>query len=82
VTGLLRSRMKRVVLYANKLTSEFGGEVPNLMERREEFKELIKNNFEVEFRPSKNNTFYRIIDENYSGKERYSGLIEEECLVF
>ncbi len=82
IAGLLRSRMKRVVLYVNKLTSEFGGEIPNLMERREEFRELIKNNFEPEFRPSANNTFYRIIDENYSGKERYSGLIEEECLEF
>lgn len=83
-TGLLRSRMKRIVVYINALTkiAAQNGGIDNLdiEEKRMEFRELTKNKFELEYFPSRSNGFERVVDENYSGTKRYFGLIDEKCL--
>lgn len=87
VFGLLKSRMKRAIIYVNKLIKEGDVQkiaykkytIKGLTERRKEFKELVKNKFEPEYEPSPGNGFSKIIDENFSGKEKYAGLVEEEC---
>jgi len=87
--GLLRSRMKRVFNYVNKLTRDFEvwrintNEVyiQDLTTKRQEFYMLTKNYFEPEFEPSPENKFSLIINENLQGTERYMGLIAEECLA-
>jgi len=83
VYGLLRSRMKRVVEYINDLNKEIvqSGErvIPNLRERREEFKELTMNRFEPEFMPRPGNGLVKIVDENELGTNRYSELIDANC---
>ena len=75
--------MKRVIFYINGLLEKYGdGEnVPNIEEKREEFRKLTMNRFEPEFMPRKNNTFFPIIDENLQGKDVYMGLIDNECLT-
>ena len=82
--GLVRSRMKRVILFINNLTKEVSGdgkiEISDLEKRREEFRQITMNRFEPEFEPKKNNTFQLIIDENKEGVDRYMGLIRKECL--
>lgn len=88
VTGLLRSRTKRIIEYVNNLIlegqawkiSRDRAYIIDLETKQKEFKEVSKNYFEPEFMPSKENSFVKIIDENLSGPERYFGLIEEECL--
>jgi len=88
VMGILRSRMKRVIQYVNRLI-ETGqvveGEndsivVHNLEERRKEFEDVIKNSFDQEFEPSPGNGFKKIIDGHYKGVKKYQGYIELECL--
>ncbi len=90
VLGLLKSRMKRVVLYVNDLV-EAGGvtklvngeiEIPNLEARRAEFKNVIKNYFEKEYEPQPTNGFSKILDENLEGMDRYQGFITEDCLAY
>jgi len=81
--GLLRSRMKRVVLYINQLTKEFkesGSQLPNMEQAREEFRRISMNKFEPEFLPSPENGFVPIIDENRVGTDMYYNLIQRECL--
>jgi len=85
IFGLLRSRMKRVVVYINKLTGEIRSgnnnlEISGLEQKREEFRKLTQNWFEEEFKPSPGNAFEKIVDENEYGVERYSGLLEEKCI--
>lgn len=88
VHGLLKSRMKRVIMYVNKLIDKGeamvigNGEVAiyKLEEKKGQFAEISKNYFEKEFEPSADNGFVKIIDENYEGVQRYQGLISEECL--
>jgi len=82
VQGLIKSRMKRAIFYVNRLVREFGGDIPDLATKQKEFANLTKNHFEPEFEPRPNNTFYKIVDENYEGVERYSGLIDPDCLEF
>jgi len=83
VYGLLRSRMKRVVEYVNKLNKEIVNsgitEVSDLSQRRAEFRELSMNKFEPEFIPRAGNGFVKIVDENELGTNRYSGLLEASC---
>jgi len=83
VYGLLRSRMKRVIQYINYLNQELDrtamNTIPNLKKRQEEFKLLTTNRFEPEFKPSPQNGFDVIIDENQSGTARYANLLEAEC---
>ncbi len=88
VSGLLKSRMKRVVDYINKIIEESNyyklssGEVMmfGVEQKQREFKELIKNKFEPEYEPSSSNRFKKIVDENYDGPEKYSNLLTEECI--
>ena len=85
----LRSRIKRVILFINKISKY----VPTYMDYMNfeigpnEF-EIIKTNFgltninylEKEFMPSSDNEFQKIIDENLKGSAIYSGIIPKECL--
>jgi len=87
VLGLMRSRVKRIITFVNKLIEEnqiyklSAKEiyVLNLEQRRAEFAEITKNWFEPEFMPSPTNGFKKIIDDNLNGVERYSGLLSPEC---
>ena len=88
VVGLLRSRMKRVINYVNKIADE--GEavlganniisIKNLNQKRDEFKAITRNYFEEEFEPKASNGFSKIIDENYVGVAKYMGYLTEECM--
>ena len=86
--GILRSRMKRVYKFVNNLMVSqqafwtFDGEVyiEDFEENLKEFKKLTQNNFEAEFLPNENNGFSKIVDENFSGPQRYGHLIDSECL--
>lgn len=88
VMGLLRSRMKRVITLVNEIISteqaveSANGEVQirDLSGWREKFKKASMNYFEPEYELSADNSFSIIIDENKSGKERYSGLLDEVCI--
>ena len=88
IMGLIRSRMKRVINYVNRIISSglvAGGKKDNIKikdldQRRYEFKTISKNYFEKEFEPKAGNGFSKIIDDNLFGTERYSGLISQECL--
>jgi len=86
---LIKSRLKRMIVYINKLIKS--GEVQenddgtviihNLEEKRTEFSNKITiNYFEKEFDLSPDNGFSKIIDENLQGVARYQGLISQECL--
>jgi len=88
--GLLRSRVKRIILYVNNLVrnnlvwrapAKVGQDVQfdDLSKRRVEFQQVIKNRFEPEFEPSASNKLQLVINENYTGAKRYSYLIDEEC---
>jgi len=89
VFGLLKSRMKRIILYVNELAANTEAWKPlnasklhlvNAKMRRQEFRELTKNRFELEYEPSPTNGFSLIIDENKNGTQRYSQLLESDCL--
>jgi len=88
VIGLLRSRMKRVYEYVNHIIQReeavWGSDgkvyMKNKPEKLKEFKEVIKNYFEPEFEPRKGNSFSKVMDENLTGVQRFSGLISKECL--
>jgi len=85
---LLRSRMKRIFNYVSRVIArgdavrigEDKVEIKDLQAHIEEFREISKNRFEPEYEPLADSTFTKIIDENYSGTQRYSGLLSEECL--
>ena len=86
--GLLSSRMKRIIAYVNNmiLTGEvqkLGNEeilIPDLEEKRKEFKQITTNYFEKQFEPEEDFNFLLLIDDNLTGVDRYQGLISEECL--
>jgi len=88
VYGILRSRMKRVLNYINKiiqdgeviLLSSGDVEVKDLETKRREFDEISKNYFEKEFEPKPTNGFKKIIDANLDGLDLYHGYLEPECL--
>jgi len=85
---LLRSRMKRIFNYVTKIISRGEAvrvgddkvEIKDLQAKIEEFKQVSRNHFEPEYEPLADSTFIKIVDENYSGTQRYSGLLSEECL--
>jgi len=88
VYGLLRSRVKRIVHFVNKIIEEeqalrFDSNAiffMDLQKKREEFKKIIMNYFEPEFLPGPNNGFSLIVDDNLDGVARYNYLLEKECL--
>jgi len=88
MTGLLRSRMKRIVDYINYLDlkgivkNKTQGRVviQNIKEKVEHFNSISKNYFEDEFLPSSDNGFVKILDENLYGVDRYQNLLGYKCL--
>ena len=88
IHGLLKSRMKRVINYVNKITdngeavmtSEGKVRIKDLKRKIVEFEEISKNYFDEEFLPKPTNGFSKIIDGNYKGVEMYQGYITKECL--
>lgn len=90
VAGLLKSRMKRVMVLVNKIINQGeavenseGEVVINGLENwREEFNKVSKNYFEPEFEVGSDNGWSKIMDYNYEGKERYMGLLDEACIDF
>ena len=90
IFGLLRSRMKRVILFINKLLKEIPDEykfydtvvIPDLEfnKHKLEFDAINTNYFEPEFEISPTSGFQKIIDENLKDLNIYSGYITQECL--
>ena len=87
----LRSRMKRIVIFLNKLSDQIpdhryidyeSGKYPlkEFDTHQAEFETINKNYIEPEYQISQENTWRKIVDENEKGVERYSGLITENCL--
>jgi len=89
VVGLMRSRVKRVVNYVNRLIrDDLVSENPegrlklvNETQRKLEFQEITKNYFDSDYLPKKTNGFKKIMDENYYSFQRYNLIIERECLI-
>jgi hypothetical protein len=87
-SSLLRARVKRIITYINSLIDDGAVKeaedgkviIKDLEYRRMVFQKITKNSFDKEFEPSPTNGFSKIIDENYSGVERYQGLLKGECL--
>lgn len=83
--GLLKSRMKRIIRFVNEIIRDKdswvltnnGIAIDNLRQKRKEFQKISMNYFEPEYRPSPQNGFQLIVDENVSGEGRYFGLTEE-----
>jgi len=84
----MRSRMKRIINFVNQMIVELPLEniypdqvvIFNLDEKKREFRKIAMNYLEPEFQPEADNGFVKVIDENLSGKDRYAGLIPEECI--
>jgi hypothetical protein len=87
VMAYVRSRMKRVIEYVNRMTRAHATEnkfldgvyIPNVELKVKEFEEITKNYLEPEFHLGRDNSFTKIIDENLSGPERYAGLVPATC---
>jgi len=87
VYNLMRSRMKRVMVFVNRLIEN--GEAKQLVNgdvqiankeaNTKEFARITRNYFEPEFQVSSNNMFVKIIDETETGPARYAGFIQPEC---
>lgn len=87
VFGLLRSRMKRISVFLNKLSDVYGSDweenLPEISTKYQaEYDELIKNRFEPEFEIDPKNSMELIIDYNLDGEEKFQGMIPEDCLFF
>jgi len=88
VQSLLRSRMKRIILYINDIvennTTGRGASRKAILNdpnvKKAEFAQLIKNKFEDEFLPGPDNGFSKILDENEKGVDTYQGFITQDCL--
>ena len=87
VSGLLKSRMKRAVVYVNEVinrgsatTTEGSVVIKELGSKIAEFKSITTNYFEKEYQPRPSNGFSKIVDEHYDGVERYQGLLSQDCL--
>jgi len=88
VFGLLKSRTKRIVNYVNGIikSKEYNVDeqgqlrLINLIENRKEFLKISQNYFEPEFEPLETNKFAPIVNENYSGTNKYFGLLESDCI--
>ena len=87
VYNLMRSRMKRVMVFVNRLIEN--GEAQQLVNGQvqiankeantKEFTRISRNYFEPEYQVSAQNMFVKIIDETENGSARYAGFIEPEC---
>jgi len=85
--ALLRSRMKRVVVFINNLLKETPPEyifydmihLPDFAKRKLEYDAINKNYMDPEFEIGPDNGFQKIADENLEGEDRYAGFIPKEC---
>lgn len=76
----LRSRVKRSIEFIKKNAQKIKAG-KDLEELSQEFKRINRNYLEDEYKESfKNLSWERVIDENLKGSERYSGLIDDECV--
>jgi len=85
----LRSRVKRIVNYVDKISVEVQNEgnveemllekIEKFEERKREFDKINMNYLEPEYAISGENGFVKIMDENMTGREKYAGLIPEQC---
>jgi len=84
VLGMLRSRMKRLIIFCNEITKtkkESVNEYVKLaVQRKDDFDKAMRNKIETEYLPNKGNGWQKIIDENHNGVLRYAGLLSESCL--
>eukprot|EP01016_Furgasonia_blochmanni_P008177 TRINITY_DN13290_c0_g1_i3.p2 TRINITY_DN13290_c0_g1~~TRINITY_DN13290_c0_g1_i3.p2 ORF type:complete len:176 (-),score=35.48 TRINITY_DN13290_c0_g1_i3:259-786(-) len=81
----IRSRSTRVQQFIGGLTEELlkQGDSMELSEidlgnKREEFAKLVGNRIDEPFKISENNTFSKVLDENFQGKDAYLA-IDESC---
>jgi len=91
-SGLLRSRVKRIIDMINNLSNEqvkvvLEEEPKNLRkstqlreETIQEYKNAEANRMDPEYEPKKLHGFELFMDENLEGADRYMGLLSEECL--
>jgi len=85
VNGLLKSRMKRIVTYVNKLIDERQayldeeGQVVVPAAAKVVFNEISKNHFEIEYEPSASNGFSLIVDRNHDNFYQYMNIIDKNC---
>ena len=85
----IRSRMKRVIDYVNKLTRQQveenkfleGVYIPAMEVKVKELEMITKKFLEPEISLSRDNGFQKIIDENYDGAERYCNLLDTQCIL-
>jgi len=78
-----RSRMKRIILFVNRITQkikEDGYTLTDIKKKKKaEFAAIDQNYLEPEFKISKNNGWVKIMDENLISLERYGNLFPIEC---
>jgi len=93
-TGLLRSRVKRILDLINNLSNEQVAAVlenseaksfrKNTQQLREEtiqeYKRAEANRLDPEYEPKNLHGFELFMDENLEGTEKYMGLLSEDCL--
>jgi len=79
-----RSRMKRNIVFVNKLIDEVKAnklEVEEIDKARKNDFEMVNTNYlEPEFVISQQNAWIKIFDENLNGLERYGMLFPHECM--
>mmetsp|Transcript_5091 Transcript_5091/g.4300 ORF Transcript_5091/g.4300 Transcript_5091/m.4300 type:complete len:119 (+) Transcript_5091:1451-1807(+) len=85
----LRSRVKRVVSFVNKVDAESKASGLGLSEYlskndetlKKEFANTIQNRLEPEYQPSEWNKFTLVLNEGETDvQKRFAGLLTEECL--
>lgn len=76
----LRSRVKRSIKFIREHAKDIK-KGKNMEQLSKKFREINKNYLEDEYKGQlKNLSWERVIDENLEGADRYSGLIDEECI--
>jgi hypothetical protein len=85
VNGLLKSRMKRIVTYINKLIDEkqvvmgADGKVVVPEAAKVIFTEISRNHFEIEYEPKFGNGFSLIVDRNHDNFYQYMNIVGQSC---
>ncbi len=85
VNGLLKSRMKRIVTYINKLIDEKqvvmgeNGKVVVPEAAKVIFTEISRNHFEIEYEPKPGNGFSLIVDRNHDNFYQYMNIVGQSC---
>jgi tubulin polyglutamylase TTLL1 len=84
----LRSRLKRVINYVNRVANELPEEnilhdsviIKDFYKKKTEYNFVNRNQLEKPFSFPKTNGFQLVLDENLNGTARYSEFIPRECL--